>query len=475
LDKVAEVCNRVRERVVPPSKLRVFVESKAEEIRQAVEQGCEKSGLRAEVRLDGSVAKDTWIRDYVDADIFMRVSPELSKQQLRELCLPIAKKALEPHEVVERFAEHPYVESNVKFAAGYLRVNVVPCYSVEKGNWLSATDRTPFHTDYIRTHLSNEERDEVRLLKAFLRGVGSYGADIKTGGFSGMLCETLIIAYGNFSDVVQDFRQWREDRFIDVEKYYAEREDEVHRIFREALVVVDPVDKGRNLGSAVRPGQLWNFVAASRQFLQKPSQSFFSERKAKPLKPSEYRSILRRHGSAILCLAIGQIDAVVDILWSQLYRTQRALVQFLENNDFRVIRSAAWSDEHKLNVLLFELDSDELPIARKHEGPPVSKMNESLAFLSKHKDREDTLYGPWIANDRWTVEKKRVNVTASALLEAALRTGGVQIGVASLLQDAFRKKLNVLKDGDLARLISANEEFAKFMRTYLSGRPVWFD
>ena len=71
--------------------------------------------------------------------------------------------------------------------------------------------------------------------------------------------------------------------------------------------------------------------------------------------------------------------------------------------------------------------------------------------------------------------KKRANVTASALLETVLRTGGVQIGVASLLQDAFRKKLNVLKDGDLARLISTNEEFAKFMRTYLSGRPVWFD
>lgn len=340
MQRVIQVCSRIKRRITPSVRLRRFVESKAEEIRQAVERECEKARLSAEVRLDGSVAKDTWIRDYVDADIFMRVSPQLTKQQLRELCLPIAKKALRPHQVIERFAEHPYVESVVEYPAGRLRVNVVPCYHVEKGDWHSATDRTPFHTDYIRSRLSCEQRDEVRLLKAFLRGIGSYGADIKTSGFSGMLCETLIVSYGEFPDVLQDFKQWTEDRFIDVEKYYAERQGEVRRIFREPLVVIDPVDKGRNLGSAVRPEQLWNFTAASRHFMEHPSPSFFSEPKIEPLRVGEFRGIIRRRGSVILCLPVGRIDAVVDILWSQLYRTQRAIAHFLESNDFTLIHSA---------------------------------------------------------------------------------------------------------------------------------------
>lgn len=451
------------------------MEGKAEEVRQAVECECQKAGLDAEVRLDGSVAKDTWIRDYVDADIFVRVPPELTKQQLEVLCLPIARKALRPHETVERFAEHPYVESVVKYPAGHLRVNVVPCYQVPKGEWLSATDRTPFHTDYIRSHLTSEERDEVRLLKAFLRGIGSYGADIKTGGFSGMLCETLIVSYCTFLDALQDFKEWSESRFIDVERYYAERQGEVHRVFREPLVVIDPVDKGRNLGSAVRPEQLWNFVSASRYFLEHPSPRFFAEPEIEPLNATEYRRITRQRGSALLCLPVRRVDAVVDILWSQLYRTQRALTHFLENNDFMVIRSAAWSDESELNVLLFELDTDKLPASRRHVGPPVSKAKESLAFLTKHRGYDGTLAGPWIENDRWVVEKQRTIVTASVLLKTALRFGGAKIGVASLLQPAFKKKLVVLKDAELVRLISSNPQFAKFMRTYLSGRPVWLN
>ena len=135
MNNVAQVCDAVKKRIVPSERIRNSVQARAEEIRIAVERECEKAGLSAEVHLHGSVAKDTWIPDYVDADIFMRVSPELTKTQLRNVCLPIARRALRPHKIVERFAEHPYVESVVKFQGGSLRVNVVPCYSVEKGQW----------------------------------------------------------------------------------------------------------------------------------------------------------------------------------------------------------------------------------------------------------------------------------------------------------------------------------------------------
>src|SRR5208282_4971638 len=137
----------------------------------------------------------------------------------------------------------------------------------------------PYHTEYVRQHLTSAQRDEVRLLKAFMRGIGAYGADIKTGGFSGMLCETLIASRGEFEQVVEDFSVWRETRFIDVENYFQGMEDEVHRIFQDALIVIDPVDKGRNLGAAVRREQLWNFVAASRFLIARPSTSLFVEPK----------------------------------------------------------------------------------------------------------------------------------------------------------------------------------------------------
>ena len=182
---LVQVCEEVKRRITPDPQLKAAVQAKAEEIRAAVDRESREAGLRAEVRVDGSVAKDTWLRDYADVDIFMRVSPNLSKAQLRTVCLPIAKRALAGNEIVERFADHPYVESTVRLGRrGTLRVNIVPCYDVKPGQWLSATDRSPYHTEYIRKRLTLPQHDEVRLLKAFTRRIGTYGADIKTGGFS---------------------------------------------------------------------------------------------------------------------------------------------------------------------------------------------------------------------------------------------------------------------------------------------------
>ena len=475
MNEVAQICDAVKKRIVPSERIKNLVLARAEEIRLTVERECEKAGLSAEVRMHGSVAKDTWIRDYVDADIFMQVSPELTKIQLRSVCLPIARRALRPNKIVERYAEHPYVESVVKFHGGSLRVNVVPCYSVEKGQWLSATDRTPYHTEYVRAHLGEEQRDEVRLLKAFTRGIGVYGADIKTGGFSGMICETLVISRGSFRKVLEDFAEWKEDRFIDVENHYEGRAEEAHRIFIEPLVVIDPVDKGRNLGAAVRSTQLWTFVAASRMFLNKPSTAFFAEREIKPLTNPEFRTLLSKRGSRMICIAMGNIDAVVDVVWSQLFKTQRALAHLLEDNDFAIIRSASWTDEKKLSVLLFELELGELSDSKRRRGPPVCRKTESSSFLFKHLGEKDTISGPWIEGGRWFVQKRRGAASAHTLLTSTLRSGGAKVGVASLLIPVFKRNARVLEGNDIGRLLSKNPEFAKFMNVFLIGRPPWLD
>lgn len=474
MDRVSEVCNQVKRKVSPSPKLKRAVLAAAEDIRVAVERESNKAGLTAEVRLDGSVAKDTWVRGYEEADIFMRVPTELTKEQLKQICLPVAKRALRPNKPIERFAEHPYVESVVKYSAGNLRVNIVPCYNVQKGDWHSATDRTPFHTEYVLQHLSPEQHDEVRLLKAFLRGIGAYGADIKTGGFSGMMCETLIISHGSFGNVLKDFVEWDEDRYIDVEKNYEGRTNEIRKIFRESLVVIDPVDKGRNLGAAVRPSQLWNFVAASRRFQERPAVSFFFEPRVKPLRNSEFRRQMTARRSSILGVSIGRIDVVVDILWSQLYKTQRALVNLLELNDFPVMQSATWSDEHALSVLLFELESSSVPSPKKHFGPPLSRREESASFLSKHARKDGTVAGPWIERDRWAIMKRRALTSSKELLRATIQSGGTGVGVAPLIIRAFKKDAKVYEGDELLRLMSANRDFASFMRTFLAGRPAWF-
>jgi tRNA nucleotidyltransferase (CCA-adding enzyme) len=469
--KLDQAVARARRQLTPTGKERQLVESAADEIRRKVDNECKRANLPAEVRVEGSVAKDTWIPDYVDLDIFMLVSPQLTKEQLTEKCLPVARRALRGNRIVERYAEHPYVEAFIKARQG-LRVNVVPCYKVERGNWLSATDRTPFHTEYVQQHITPGMRGDVRLLKAFLRGVGTYGADIKTGGFSGMLVETLTLGFGGFLNVISNFAEWNSNRYLDVEKHYQNRTGEVRKIFPEPLIVIDPVDKGRNLGAAVRADQLWNFVAASRYFLKKPSTKLFTEPTIQPLTRREYEQLTRTRGSGLVCVSFGRVGAVVDVLWSQLFRTQRALANYLSNNDFEIVKSAAWSNEEDLNVILFELESTQIPRSKKHLGPPVDRTSESASFVAKHAGNSKTVAGPWIENQRWAVQKIRENRNAEQLLNKGLKAGS-KIGLASLFKRRS-VRVRVLNTRTITPLISGNEEFSRFMRHFLDGRPVWY-
>ena len=441
----------------------------AEQLKARLIVEAKRRRLEAEVRLDGSVAKDTWLRGDADIDIFLRVPASMSRADLERHCLEVARRALKGHPIVERFAEHPYLETHVEG----IRVNVVPCYNVARGEWRSATDRTPFHTDYVISHLSPDQKGEVRLLKAFLKGIGVYGADVKVSGFSGMLCETLIMYYGSFVKTLEQAQSWKAPTVIDLERYYTGREEEVLDLFEEPLIVIDPVDRGRNLAASISRKRLWEFVAAARAFSNKPKKSFFVARKIAPLSVGRFRREMQRRGWNLIAVEFGRVDAVVDVLWSQLYRTERALRNLLRQEGFNVTRSAAWTNEEDLNVILFELENLTLPPVRKRFGPHVARSQASGLFLRKHLSGIRSISGPWVDDDRWAVDQLRENRSAVAFLRSRIRYGGRDVGVASKIAPVLKRRCRVLADEALISSYRKNSDAARFMTSFLKGRPAW--
>ena len=440
-----------------------------EELNAKLVREAERSRLHVEVRLDGSVAKDTWLKGDADIDIFLRVPTSLSRADLETRCLGVARRALKGYPIIERFAEHPYIETHVES----VRVNVVPCYNVSKGQWRSATDRTPFHTEYVITHLDPSQRKEVRLLKAFLKGVGVYGADVKVSGFSGMLCETLIMHYRSFTKTLEQAQSWKTPVTIDLEHYYAGREGEMLDLFEEPLIVIDPVDRGRNLAASISRRRLWEFVAGARAFSTKPSRSFFVARKITPLGTARFRQEMQRRGWNLLAIELGRVDTVVDVLWSQLYRTERALRNLLKQEDFNVTRSASWSNEQDLNVILLELESPTLPPMRKHLGPHVVRSQASQLFLRKHLGEGRTVSGPWVDDDRWAVGQLRETTDAAQFIRSKIRDGGRHVGVASKIAPVLKRRHRVLTGSELADFYRRNQDAAEFVTSFLKGRPAW--
>ena len=145
-----ELTQRILKKITPSKHAREKVAQITRLLERKVTDACREMNVSAVVRVEGSVAKDTWLIENPDIDVFMRLPVSIPRKNLGDIGLKIAKKAAEGYEQIERFAEHPYLEIVID---GY-HADIVPCYDAIPGEWQSATDRTPYHTDYIKTHLN---------------------------------------------------------------------------------------------------------------------------------------------------------------------------------------------------------------------------------------------------------------------------------------------------------------------------------
>ncbi|MGA2524364.1 MAG: CCA tRNA nucleotidyltransferase [Candidatus Bathyarchaeia archaeon] len=471
MQKIEAVTKQVLQQITPQKSDIAKVEAITRELELKVASACKDEGIEAIVRVEGSVAKDTWLRENPDIDIFMRLPTSIQRKDLGEIGLRIAKKAAGKYEQIERFAEHPYLEV---FVQGY-RVDIVPCYDAKPGEWQSATDRTPYHTDYIKKHLTAEMRSEVRLLKRFMQGTGVYGAEIKVGGFSGYLCELLVMKYGSLAQTLEAFAHYNRRLVIDIENYYAGRQHEISLLFPEPMVIVDPVDKARNVASAVQPAKLYDFMAASRAFLETPSNAFFFPSKTAALPLESLKSEIESRGSSTLFLVVDQVPAVPDVLWGQLYRTKRSLHKLIELSDYKIIKESVWSNEKSLSVFVYELEQQVLPNIKKHLGPPLEREAECESFLAKYTVNDQVISGPTVEDGRWVVLLPRKTTDIITLLLDKLADGGKNAGVADLIAESIRKKLRVMVNGEIGGVYSENVDFAVFLTEFFSGRPLWLN
>jgi tRNA nucleotidyltransferase (CCA-adding enzyme) len=309
-------------------------------------------------------------------------------------------------------------------------------------------------------------------LKRFLQGIQVYGAEIKVGGFSGYLCELLVIHCGSFTKVLEAFAKYTSRTIIDIENYYAGREKELRLLFDEPLVVVDPVDRGRNVASAVKSDRIYTMVGAARAFLKAPSRDFFFPPPTKPMLLKELRRTLETRGSDCVFLTFDTVQAVPDIVWGQLYRTQRALCKMLGLNNFTVLRGGVWSDE-KLCAFVFELDRRTLSGVKVHVGPPLERKMECEDFLQKYDHNNLVTAGPYVEDGRWVVEVRRKHRDAVELLREKLEDGGVSTGVASLISQTLKTGFNIAVNSDVVETYVSNAKFAKFLTEFLVGKPFW--
>ncbi|MBI4895003.1 MAG: CCA tRNA nucleotidyltransferase [Candidatus Aenigmarchaeota archaeon] len=340
----------------------------------------------------GSTGKHTWLSGDYDIDIFILFPKDMPREELEKKGLTIGKeiaKRLKGKSFV-KYAEHPYTQIHTnKFA-----IDIVPCYKIEKGEKIiSAVDRSPLHLKYVIEKLSPDQRDEVRLLKQFMKGVGVYGSDVKHLGFSGYVCELLVIKYGSFENVLKEIDKWAVPQIVDMDQHFV-------KSLQGALFMSDPIDPQRNVSAAVNSESLIKLISDSRKFLRKQSGDIFFEKIYK-LSASQI-SLVKKRETYFLALESKRPDVINDTLFPQLRKTLCRLENLLKE-DFSVLHSIEYAD-NKSTFLIFELASSSLPAIKQMVGPPIQSKLHTSEFLSKYRQAD---FGPYIIENKWVAEVKR--------------------------------------------------------------------
>ncbi|MHB8120040.1 MAG: CCA tRNA nucleotidyltransferase [Methanothrix sp.] len=384
-------------KVRPSASSRKRIMETSASIIARIEDLARERGLSLKAILVGSAARGTWLSGDHDLDIFLGVPP---KDDLGA-ALEIARLVAPDHE--EKYAEHAYVHARME---GF-EVDLVPCYLVEDASHLkSAVDRTPFHTKYVGSRIIGRE-DEVLLLKQFMKGINVYGSELKTGGFSGYLAELLVLCYGSFAAVLQAASAWRPGQRLDLEGHGIERHD-------EPLIMVDPVDPGRNVAAALTLDKMLQFASVARSFLAEPKLDFFFPPQQAPLSDEELIAQINARGTMPILLEFAAPDVVEDVLYPQLRKAEGSIKALLERSGFSLLRSDV-STYRDRAVMLFEMQIWQLSKASQRIGPPAWEADHLSRFLAAH---QSPLSGPYIANGKVVVEEARRYTSARDLLEA---------------------------------------------------------
>jgi tRNA nucleotidyltransferase (CCA-adding enzyme) len=437
-------------RIRPQADERVHILNVAGMLIDAVNQSGKATGM-----IVGSVARDTWIRGDRDLDIFMLFPPDLPREELESQGLELARRVTESAggTCLEKYAEHPYINATIDG----LDVDIVPCYEVpDAAEIRSAVDRTPFHTRYIKDRISTLI-DDVLLLKQFAKNGGIYGSDQMTEGFSGYLCELLVYHYGGFIPLLAAASDWWPGVLIDIS-------DHRTKTFYEPLVVVDPVDPGRNVSASVSLTRMCEFIELCRGYLERPGEGFFFLHTPGQESLDKAQMLLESRKTAIYSLTFPTPPYIEEIVVPQLRKSLEAISALLARHEFVVNRGAYCMHTDRC-MLLFELLTDTLPPVTRHFGPPLWARENARQFSEKYIRgmKEGSIFsGPYIENGIYIVETSRRYSKAGDLLASP---DLLEVGLGRHVRSEIRDSLMVKSGVDCM-----DEEFATFITIFLEKR-----
>ena len=322
-----------------------------------------KKGKGVKFELGGSGAKGTWTKGIKDVDVYAKFSLSMYKDKSDEISDVLEKLLMKGVKRLHGSRDYYQVKKD-----GFL-FEIIPIMDIKKADEaLNITDISPLHTKYVGKH--KKLQDDIILAKAFFKSNGIYGAESYIKGMSGYVIEVLVIYYGGFVELVRAGAKWGEKVVIDPAKYHKNVLLEVNKSKLDSpLVLIDPVERGRNAAAAVGEERFREFVSVCKKFVKKPSSDYFIP---------EIFSMDMIKGDVVLEIVpkAGKQDIIGSKLLKVFEYVDKRLLEFGPKGDWHW-EGEAW--------MWWKVKSKRLSEYEERVGPPVKIENAVKAFKEKYR------------------------------------------------------------------------------------------
>ncbi len=338
----------------------------------------EKRQVMARAVPGGSVAKDTFLRDDHDIDVFVRfaLDYDMEDEELPDIL----------EDVLSRFKPERIHGSRDYFQFSYrdFDFEVIPVLAVEDATRArNVTDMSPLHVTYFRAH-GEGLQDEVRLAKQFCKAAGVYGAESYIRGFSGHVIDLLVVRYKSFYELAKAAASWKAPVVIDLEGHHKDPLTAIDPQKHAPLLIVDPVQPERNAAAALSQEQFDRFVARCKSFMRSPSESFFIIESFDEKRVRE--RLAKASGAAVLVTLRSPDDDKPDIAGARVRKAFERIESSLERAGFTVVERG-WHFAHKEDSYAWYVTKEHsLPRLVERQGPPVSAKADAERFKKTHEE-----------------------------------------------------------------------------------------
>ncbi len=432
MSSINEIFNEVLKEITPTQKQIDLIKKITEKLQELLDRRAKELKITyTKIEPQGSTGiKQTQLRNDFDIDVFIgldynQYKPKyegLSKSKLKKDSkkdfLTLCNKWILPSLTLDEFnnprllyAEHPYVTVDYILNDIKVKIDIVLYFDldlefIKKNGPITAVDRSPWHGSFVKDELNHDQKNDVRLLKQFFKSCYSYGDKSAIGkiGFIGYSAELLIYYFENLTNLFNNFNKLDKNPL----DYYGRNEKELSKITHfqnDYLIIIDPIDKNRNVASAISEKAYKYCNQKVSEFLKQPSPEFFRIRPITEVNLSNKEDNLLSN-IYIIELQNADIKIHYTINRDKLYSLGKSIKangekEFSHFERFGKIIFEVYFEEDKnqYNLAIF-CEKPNISKTYIRKGPPITEENHVANFKRKNPEYFEKEGFLWVETQR---------------------------------------------------------------------------